>query len=264
MEKISVKELKKFQLDILNYVADYCDKHHIQYWLDNGTLLGAVRHKGYIPWDDDIDIGMLREDYDRFTNEFNRDTIQRFQVHCIENDPDFYLPHAKVYDTTTVLYEPDENGNKLCVNIDVFVYDNAPDDDELVKKMYDRRDTLRRRYAIQHNRSVPKGNAVVKALKYIYRFLCSIFLATRIEDMVENSKQYANKTTKRVGNFTSFTRMTCDRHVFDEFVEIEFEGKKYKAPKGYDAWLRSFYGDYMQLPPPEKRVSHHSFIEKKK
>ena len=264
LSKLSVEELKNYQLEILDYVADYCEKKNIRYWIDNGTLLGAVRHKGYIPWDDDIDIGMLREDYDQFTKKFNQDSIQRFKVHCIENDPDFYLPHAKVYDTTTLLFEPDETGHKSCVNIDIFVYDNAPDNDDLVKKMYDRRDSLRKKYSIQHKQSIPQGNAIVKAFKYMYRFLYSLLPQVRMEQMVENSKQFANTKTKRVGNFTSFTRMTCDRHVFDEFVDIEFEGKTYKAPKGYDEWLHSFYGDYMQLPPPEKRVSHHSFIAYKK
>ena len=264
LKKISVEQLKKIQLEILEYVADYCEKHNIHYWLDCGTLLGAVRHKGYIPWDDDIDIGMLRDDYDRFTKNFYLDSIQRFQVHCIENDPDFFLPHAKVYDTTTVLYEPDETGYKLCVNIDVFVYDNAPDNDELVRKMFDKRDALRKRYSIQHKRSVPNGNAAVRCLKYIYRFLYSLLPTARIEQMVDNSKQYANTKTKRVGNFTSYSRTVCDRSVFDKYTTVEFEGKLFKAPQGYDAWLHSFYGDYMQLPPPEKRVSHHSFIAYKK
>ena len=72
MRKVELEELRKIQISILDVVADFCEKHKINYWIDSGTLLGAIRHKGYIPWDDDIDIGMLREDYDKFKKLFNQ------------------------------------------------------------------------------------------------------------------------------------------------------------------------------------------------
>ena len=133
MKKITVEELKKFQLEILGVVADFCEKNNIKYWIDSGTLLGAIRHKGYIPWDDDIDVGMLREDYNKFSKIFNEKN-NRYKFVCIENTPDLFVPHGKVCDTTTELYEPDETGHKTSINIDIFVYDNAPDDDKQVKK----------------------------------------------------------------------------------------------------------------------------------
>lgn len=80
-----------------------------------------------------------------------------------------------------------------------------------------------------------------------------------IRDMIENSKRYSLEETSKVGNFMSYTRMSCDKKVFKDFVDVEFEGKFYKAPIGYDEWLRAFYGNYMELPPEEKRVSHHMF-----
>ena len=80
-----------------------------------------------------------------------------------------------------------------------------------------------------------------------------------MKKMSENAKKYQDFPTKRVGNFTSFTRMSCDKSAFDSFIYAEFEGKNYRIPQGYDAWLKAFYGDYMKLPPEEKRVSHHSF-----
>ena len=135
MKELTIEELKQYQLGILKVVAEYCEGNEIKYWLDCGTLLGAVRHKGYIPWDDDIDIGMLREDYDKFIYSFNSSN-ERYKVYSIENNPDFYFPHAKVLDTDTVLYEPDENGLKLNINIDIFIYDNAPDDERLTKRMF--------------------------------------------------------------------------------------------------------------------------------
>lgn len=259
MRRVLGEELKEIQLQILDVVAAFCEQNGIQYWIDNGTLLGAIRHRGYIPWDDDIDVGMLREDYDRFSSSFNCNN-KRYQFVCIENTSDFYLPHGKVCDTSTVLYEPDKNGNKLAINIDIFVYDNAPDDDEELKKMYVQRDKLRLIHARQKFSSPQEENIAKRVLKLLLRTGYRIcFSKNSIEKMVENSKKYAACETARVGNFTSYTRMVCNKRVFSSFVDVEFEGRRYKAPVGYDEWLRSFYGDYMKLPPEEKRVSHHTF-----
>ena len=142
MREITTSELKELQLSILDSVDRFCRENGIHYWLDCGTLLGAIRHNGYIPWDDDIDIGMLRPDFNRFIREFHTEG-NRYTAHCVENDSNFCYPYAKVLDNNTVLYEPDQNGNKIAVNIDVFVYDNAPDDNEMLEKMFDKRDFYR-------------------------------------------------------------------------------------------------------------------------
>lgn len=259
LRRIDSDELKKLQVNILDEVDAFCRGNGIRYWIDCGTLLGAVRHGGYIPWDDDIDIGMLREDFDRFSKEYS-DENGRYVFMSFEKNNSFFYPYGKVLDTRTIFFEPDINGNKLSVNIDVFVYDNAPNDSLKIKKMYDKRD----RYFLLHsNRNsdyVPRGNVVrkcaVRGLRVLMRFLPEWYYMRRI---VDNSKRYNMKACSGVGNFTAKTRMFCDKHVFDEFIELEFEGKKYLAPCGYDEWLTAFYGDYMQLPPKEKRVSHHSF-----
>jgi len=261
MRKLTLKELKETQICILTYVADFCERNKIRYWIDSGTLLGAIRHKGYIPWDDDIDIGMLREDYDKFSKLFNAHESQ-YRFVCLENSADFYVPHGKVCDKNTILYEPDENGQKLAVNIDIFVYDNAPDDEAELKEMYDKRDFWRKVYWRQNSYIDKKGNIVKIILKYMRRAVYRVRYKNRnpIQEMIQNSKKYMMCQTRNVGNFTSFTRMSCDKSVFASFIEVEFEGKKYKAPIGYDEWLRSFYGDYMKLPPEEKRISHHRFV----
>lgn len=256
---MTLSEVKKCQLDILDYVADFCENHGIRYWIDCGTLLGAIRHKGYIPWDDDIDIGMLREDYDKFTAAFH-DANGKYQFVCHEKDKTFHLAFGKVLDLDTVLYEPDENGYKLSVNIDVFVYDNAPEDDRELKRMFDRRNRL-------HGVRVYKtynpilDSRMEKAVWQIRRKIARIFFpGDPVSLLIDNAKRYEKCKTDRVGNFTASYRMSCSKRVFDSFVDVEFEGRKYKAPAGYDEWLRSFYGDYMQLPPVEKRIRTHDFV----
>lgn len=258
MEKIDGDRLKKIQLEILDVVTQFCDANGIRYWLDSGTLLGAIRHKGYIPWDDDIDLGMLREDYERFVSAFN-ESNDRYRVLSFEWNPDFGFPFAKVCDTTTVLYEPDERGSKLAVNVDIFPYDRAPDDDAVANEMFDRRDALRRVYSIRHDRVF--GNPVTKALRGLRKVAYRLFRPNvTVQQMIDNATRFAKVDTKRVGDFTGFSRMMCDRRVFDSFVEVEFEGKQYKAPVGWDEWLTCYYGDYMQLPPENERVTHHSFV----
>ena len=258
MKELTIEELKQYQLGILNVVADYCEKNDIKYWIDCGTLLGAVRHKGYIPWDDDIDVGMLREDYDKFIYSFNSSS-ERYKVYSIENNPNFYFPHAKVLDTETLLYEPDENGLKLHINIDIFIYDNAPDDDCVVRKMFDRRDKLLRAKGFR----LFKYNSPKKLKKIVGRclnLLLKVFPKNYFDKkIIENSKKYFGAKTERVGNFSSFSRTCCHKRIFTDFTTIEFEGREYSCPVGYDEWLKAFYGDYMQLPPKEKQISHHKF-----
>ena len=261
MHQLSVDELKTIQLEILDAAAKFCDEHNIKYWLDCGTMLGAVRHKGYIPWDDDIDLGMLRPDYDRFIATFNTYS-ERYKVVCFENNPNFFVPFAKVMDTRTVLYEPDEKGQKLCINIDIFTYDNSPEDERALNDMFRKRNIF---YICNVARQArifqkPKGGILRRLCVYVLRLAVRVFPHNYfVRKMIENSKRYVHASTERVGNFFGVARMTCSKRVFASFTDCEFEGKQYKIPAGYDEWLRGFYGDYMELPPVEKRISTHIF-----
>ena len=260
MRKVEGDELRQIQLQILNQVSTYCERENIRYWLDCGTLLGAIRHKGFIPWDDDIDIGMLREDYEKFITNFNK-VNNRYRCWTMNNTHNFPIPFAKVMDLNTELYEPDKkSGIKMCINIDVFPYDNAPEEEKLLNDMYNTRD----KYISMYTKSVfPKweGDGRIKRItRYILymflRFIPRQFLVNKINN---NIMRYRDAETKYVGNFTSYSRILCNKEIFDSFIDVEFEGKKYKAPAGYDAWLKAFYGDYMKLPSEEQQISHHRF-----
>lgn len=259
-EKMITKEqMKKIQIDILDDVAKFCEENNIKYWIDAGTLLGAIRHKGYIPWDDDIDLGMLREEYDKFIKLYNLKN-SKYKLKCIELDKTYEYPYGKVIDTDTILYEPDEKGIKIAVNIDVFVYDNAPDDVHELNRMYNKRDKYERLRLYQ--KFVPSSDCSIKRIiKKIIKCILNFFPKDYfIMKIVKNSKKYCKTQCSNIGNFTSTSRISCSKSIFDEYIEVEFEGKKYKAPKGYNEWLTIIYGNYMELPPVEKRISPHSFI----
>lgn len=260
LKEIKLDELKKIQIDILNNIDDFCKKNKINYWIDCGTLLGAVKYKGYIPWDDDIDIGMLRDDYDKFLKLYNKKN-SRYQLHAVELEKNYYFQFGKVYDSKTILYEPDENGIKSSVYVDVFVYDNAPDDDDKLKEMYDKRDILNKFRIAQ---LYPKLYDKSSFKKKVIRFFLNLYLKFLPKNYytkkcIENSKRYMNEDTKRVGNFTSAKRMSGNKEIFKSFINVEFEKRKYPAPIGYDEWLKAFYGDYRKDLPKEKQVSLHKF-----
>lgn len=259
MREVSLDELRRIQMEILDVVSEFCAEHNIDYWLDGGTLIGAIRHGGYIPWDDDIDLGMLRPDFEKFIREFNGYN-NRYIVKCGETDPDFTYPYAKVLDTKTVLYEPDESGNKLCINIDVFVYDNAPDDEGEIQKMFRRRDLYRNlndtRTIYLNTLEGARRPLLSKAKRIVLCMFPRNFFCKR---EIANATKYNHIETKKIGNFVGWIRLTCDKRVFNSFIDHAFEGKKFKIPVGYDEWLTILYGDYMQLPPVEQRVSHHLF-----
>lgn len=265
MRQLTPDEAKKIQVELLDVIAAFCDERGINYFLDSGTLLGAVRHKGYIPWDDDIDIGMLRPDYDRFMREFNGYN-PRYEFRCPEVDPSYPRPFGRVFDTYTVAeyadFVPGFEGQG--VNVDIFVFDNAPDDDTIAARMYCLRDFY---YKMLFGRikcvlSPAEGNIVRRFCVRIFRIMMRVFPRNYfVKKLIENSKRYASAETKRVGDFTGYDYVLCNKEAFRSFIELEFEDKMYKVPIGYDELLTQHYGgDYTTPPPPEERYGHTPFI----
>ena len=261
MRKIEIDELRHLELEILDYVAKFCDEHNITYWLDFGTLIGAIRHKGYIPWDDDIDISMMRADYDRFMKLFNAEQTGKYEMRCMENDNNCGFLFGYVQNKETLIYE--HNGNRHTgVKIDIFIYDNIPDDEAEAKKIFRKRDFYRKITELRTKKKKPEGNIIRRTCAYIVRLLDKIILSPFpmnyfTKKVTRILRSYESMPTKRVACFTAWHSVAINKHVFDHFIEVEFEGKKYKVPAGYDELLRAHFGDYMQLPPIEERTPKH-------
>ena len=256
MREMTRAELRNCQIAILDFFNKLCCDNNLRYWIEYGTLLGAVRHKGYIPWDDDIDVAMFREDYDKLINICRLNPNARYQLSCVENDPLCMYPFGKIIDTQTVLYELGEDGIKTGVYIDVFVYDNAPEDINKRNKIFDKLDF----YGKLRKYQLPMGKAPLslkRILVLLTRALISLFPKQYFtKKIIKNAKKSCNIKSDFVSDFTCpyyYTRWCVHKSIFEELTELEFEKHYYKAPKRYDEWLRLQYGDYMKLPSVEER-----------
>jgi len=254
MKEIHLEELKSIQLDLLQKAADFCEKNGLRYFLCGGTLIGAIRHKGYIPWDDDIDIAMPRPDYDLFMKTFNQPD-NYYQVTNLDICSDYEYAFAKVYDNRTVLKELHYKGN-IGVYIDVFPADGVKNTNQIRKIMLLHK-FLNSKRANYYHRTLSK--TIINTLGKLLLLPFSAHQIARWMD--KEARKFAFGSVPMAGliaNPLGIGEMV-DKSVFDSDVYREFEGREYRVPIGYDSWLRSIYGDYMQLPPEDHRVTHHTF-----
>jgi len=261
MRELSQQELKNVELELLRYLDQFCKSNGIRYSIGEGTLIGAVRHKGFIPWDDDIDVIMLREDFEKFKTLYHDGRYKLIKTGKGELFPMFYM---RLSDTKTVVDFPNidpyyEGG----VWIDILPIDNIPDSDVELRHKEKKLLRLFRVYRAKTRKGWNKKTSFLKNLCYVFINLFTLPVSTEwLRKEIENVM-----TSDNVKNTTSKSFLTNYYHhpyrfpcrVFDGDTEMEFEGEKFPAIRGYDEYLRCEYGDYMKLPPEEKRIAHHGF-----
>lgn len=255
-------------LEIITEIDRICRKHDIMYFLDSGTELGAVRHQGFIPWDDDADIGMLRSDYERFIKIAQEEFGDEFFLQTTDTEPNYFLMYAKVRKNGTKFVEAATKNIKMHqgVFVDIFPFDCIPNKNAVEEF----RRICKVRYEL-YEWGVP--DLVSMPQKNIGFILRSI--ARRIKYHISRLKSRDKIINKIYREFTQYNSVDDDNmlvtsfaygsgkdylypaNIFDEVMDVCFENHSFKILKEYDAYLRITYGDdYMELPPESERIRH--------
>ena len=257
---ISMKERKEIMLSIMDEIDAYCKANNLTYFLIGGTLLGAIRHKGFIPWDDDMDIGMPRKDYEFFIMNF-KSSSGNVSVNDFRTKKNFIWPGAKAIDVRTSLNEVGDKKIVSGVYVDIFPFDGIKGEYEdainIVTKTDRWHKLLTLKYlSIDTKRSLIKNVAIVFG-KILY-LIPDTYLIKRINYGLKHPIDFKNCTY--ICNFAGawgikeIIKSSC----FEKTQSAFFEGRIYQIPVGYDESLKTLYGDYMTPPPVEKRKSTHS------
>lgn len=262
MDELSLQELKQIEYRMLEIFHKFCRENNIRYFLSHGTLLGAIRYKHFIPWDDDIDLLVPREDYDRLMSVYKDD--ERYKLFSFERNKKYRYPFAKLCDMTTYKEEFNyNNGIRLGVDIDIFPLDAWDNDLEKAKKEVKRiRKNMHYLDLIKLNKS-DSVNPLKRVLKGMA--MCVLKMIGHehyIKKIMRDGRGKPQQNNAYLGCKVWCVygeRGIIPADVFSDTVEIEFEDGKYPAPKDYDTYLTCLYGDYLPEPPKEKQKTHHNF-----
>lgn len=257
----NLRDAQLIMQKILDNVDDICRRNNIEYWLSDGTLLGAIRHKGFIPWDDDLDISMKREDYEKFLKVAEKELSDEFFLQTIETDKfyDVYGVPSKIRYKNSKIVEFGFENKKFNkgIFIDIFPMDKIP----LNKKKYKILKNISF-FFMQIKTDLKPWNSLRNifrnSVKLIFKLINYKYLKKIIYVLFSKFDQFDNKYG--YGIDTYFYEEYKESDLFP-LREIEFEGKKYMAPNNPHNILKNLYGDYMKLPEKEKRVTHTYKIE---
>lgn len=258
-----LRQLQMLQLKILKEVKRVCDTNNISYWLDAGTLLGAVRHKGVIPWDDDLDIGLLEDDYKRLkTLALEGELGEDFFWEDWETDSFYGFPYAKIcLRGTEYIEEKNEKSHaKRAVFIDVFPYYPCAPTEK--KRTWEAKElkVLSHLLLCKMNYEVWAGEGIGKMLKFLPIRLFSHFIdVKRIrKDMMKIFKRHCSERVQEVyvGDGQSGLRWLFPKQWFETLVDMPYEDCLFKVPEKYDDYLTKVYGDYKRIPDENNRECH--------
>ena len=275
MDNETLRKVQLAQLEIGKEIKRVCDENGIKYFLDSGTLLGAIRHKGFIPWDDDMDMGMLREDYERFIEIAPKELKPEYFLQTWKTDKSYPYAFAKIRKKGTVFIEAVSQKTNAHneIFVDVFPYDIYPDDETVRTKLTKKIKLLKYSLWMKdgmtpwlRHKSV-LDRLLVKA-KYVPHYFYALThsrdaMIAEYEKLMPMHNAETSKYYVEQSGGTPFGKWIIPTECFKDFIEVKFEDTMFLVPEKYDLYLKTVYGDYMQLPPVEKRGNWHQIVEVK-
>ena len=257
-----LEQLHRVLLVGVDEIDRICREHGIDYTLTGGSLIGAIRHKGFIPWDDDIDIAMTRKNYNLFLEVCKKDLDNRFSIQTPDNDSDYPYGFAKLLFTGTRYIQKGHENEKWQkgIFIDIFPMDYIPENtfkraiqkyvNYMLIKMLETKTTAKIR-----DIDLLKKN-VFLVLKVVSKPFTIFYLTSKLQ---KNMRRYENTPARHLcnlGGFYKYDRETTEAINFDKYIYTQFENRSYKIIERYDSYLKGVYNDYMTLPPESKRHTH--------
>ena len=260
MKRMTIEEIREVELQTLIEIDQFCKNNNLRYILSYGTLIGAIRHNGFIPWDDDIDIAMPREDYDFFVRNYSS---KNSKIISCETDNKYVFSFAKVYNTETLKKEKMNYRGMEAIGIDVDVfpvdyYYSESYPTSILKKWKH----LKNRWTL----NVISKNAQNSFFKKIVVLFLNVAfranmnkLSKKINELVQEKNNGLTPIGFLTGSCVDVELLTYNLSLFDNITNHSFEKHMFCVPSCYDYFLRRIYGDYMELPPESERETHHNF-----
>ncbi len=257
-------EMQSGLLNIMKWLDAFCEEKGVTYYAMGGTVLGAIRHKGFIPWDDDIDIGVPRPDYDILIEALKEVSDGRYRIENHTCNDEYIYPFSKLYDTQTTLIEDKKSSFKRGIYIDIFPLDGVGQTKEEGIKTAKKIDKVTRRLrALTY--SIKESDSLTKKLYYKGMRLLSPFMASKakllkkIEALCKKKCYYEEEF---VGNMVESwgQRKVMAKEVYGTPQRVQFEDMQICVHEDYEAYLTIMYKKWWELPPEDKRVSQHEYL----
>lgn len=255
---VDLDDIHAVLLEILDEIDRVCKKNNIKYFLSGGTLLGSIRHKGFIPWDDDVDLWMTRKNYKKFKKVLKTDLDEKYFAEDYFSNINYPLSILKIEKKGTCFVENVFKGADIshCLYVDVFPLDNIWNpiyklQTAILIKLQSVRDYKLRKNGAQH----------ASFAKRVIYGMCPLILCRTLTELTMRilnifPTKCMNQLSHRGRYWPKFVRSEID-----DLIDVEFEGKLYPIPREYDKILKECYGDYMKLPPEDKQYPLHDIVE---